>query len=371
MASTSPTEHGLRWLLTPGALALVWAPLGVVVALHYGTPPDWHWVHDLARRLYYVPIVLAGSRAGLRGGLLTAVVATLLYLPHAFAHGMLSEHAFHDPGSVSEKVLEIIFYFVLGAASGAIADRASAEKAHLEQVTEDLQRTLHDLEGREAELRRAARLESIGELTAGLAHEIRNPLHAMRGTAEILLDAVPPDAPEAAMGHRHLAEIDRLSTFLTRFLSFAKGEPPSRASVDLHEVCTDVAELVDAQAQRQGTTLQVDPGSAIALADREQLVQVVLGIVVNGLQAVGSGGTVTLSAHAEAEGAVLTLTNSGPPIDEAVLPRLFDPFVTSRDEGTGLGLSVAWRIIDAHGGTLEAKNVEEGVRFTVRLAGGD
>jgi len=359
MVSTSPRDPALSSLLGRRAVVFVWIPLLAVGVLHYATPPDPHWVHDLARRLYYLPIVFAGSFGGVRAGLLTALLVGIMYAPHAFLG-----HVFHDPGTASEKLLEMVFYFVLGAGSGALSERAAAERGRL-------QRTLDDLQARDAQLQRAARLESMGELTAGLAHEIRNPLHAMRGTAEILLDAVPEDAPEREMGARHLAEIDRLAGLLTRFLAFAKGEEREHLPVDLADVVREVAALIGAQARGQDTVLSIEATEApAALADRDQLVQVVLGIGINALQALGQGGRVRIAVASEpdpGERVGLTVFNDGPAIPPELLARIFDPFVSSREQGTGLGLSTAWRIVEAHNGALEANNTEDGVRFAIWL----
>lgn len=345
----------LQPLWTARAAAVVWLPVLAVVVLHYGSDPHAHGTHDLARRLFYLPIVLGGILGGLPGGLLVAVVVDLLYLPHAF----LLEHG-ADPQAGTEKLLEIGFYPVLGALAGGLTDLRSREERRRIALQEELR-------ARELELARAARLQSLGQLTAGLAHEIRNPLHAMRGTAEILLDAVADDAPEKAVGRNLLAEIDRLSAVLKRFLDFARGAPPRFEPVSLDAVASTVADLVRAQAARQGTEVVVTPGAVTVEGDRDQLVQVGLGIAINGLQALGAGGALSLSVQREGSGGALVLENDGPPIPPELLDRIFDPFVSTREEGTGLGLSQAWRIVDQHRGRIEVTNLPRGVRFRVIL----
>ncbi|MCP4805728.1 MAG: sensor histidine kinase [Proteobacteria bacterium] len=337
----------MKALWSTRAALTVWLPLAATAALHYLSPPDAHWVHDVARRLFYVPILLAGAYGGVRGGLLAATVAIALYVPHAF----LSGHAHHiDPGTQTEKLLEIGFYLVIGGVSGFLSEREQARR--------------DELHAKDALLTRAARLEALGELSAGLAHEIRNPLHAMRGTAEILLDAVPEGAPEERLGQAHIAEIDRLGGVLKRFLTFAR-EPVVDVSgnANLEAVVARVADLVRAQAGRDGVELVTQPGGRTARGDEEQLTQVVLALALNGLQATGEGGRLELAAS----GLELTVTNTGAHIADGDLERVFDPFFTTRAEGTGLGLSVAWRIVEAHGGQLTAENVEGGVRFRVAL----
>lgn len=324
----------------------VWGPIAGIAALHYGAPAELHWVHDVARRLFYVPILLAGARGGRMGGLLAAAVTIAIYVPHAF-----TGHAAHmDPATPTEKGLEMAFYVVMGLLSGHVAQRDSANRQALSH--------------KDDQLVRAARLQALGQLSAGLAHEIRNPLHAMRGTAEIVLDAVPPDAPEHALGQAHIQEIDRLSGVLDRFLSFARDQgAPDRTPMDLDPVLERVATLVRAQAGRQDARVVLDLHGGTVVADAEQLTQVVLALALNGLQAMPPSGTLTLSS----QGTRLVVHNQGPAIPEADLQRVFDPFFTTRENGTGLGLSVAWRIAERHGATLQVENTDGGVAFSLDL----
>ncbi len=361
-------EPSLQGLATRRGVFWVWGPLLVVGCLHVFTPPEMHWVHDLARRLFYLPIVAAGGIAGAPGGVLTATVTIGVYLPHALGH------AGHDPGGTSEKALEMAFYMVLGAASGFVAQRIALEGRQQAALGEDLQKTLNQVQAKDAQLERAARLSALGELTAGLAHEIRNPLHGMRGSAEILLDTVDSSAPEHRIGQNLIGEVDRLDGLLTRFLDFAKHSAPRVEPTDLQGVAVHVAELIEAQAARQQTKVAVVEAADATMAscDRDQLIQVVLGIGINALQALKQGGTVTLCVVVRDVAGTphhgIEVGNDGPHIDETLMERVFDPFFSTREMGTGLGLSTAWRIIDAHGGRIEVRNLPEGgVAFGVLL----
>jgi signal transduction histidine kinase len=333
----------VREWLRPGWIALVWAPLVAITLLHYATPHHVTWVHDVARRLFYLPIVFAALRGGLPAGLVVAGVVVAAYAPHAF---WMESH--HDPATTAQKLLEMGFYVVLGAATGALADR--------------LERAQDAVRVKDAQLQRAARLEALGQLTAGLAHEIRNPLHAMRGTAEILLDAVPREGEQRRLAEAHLAEIDRLSGLLKRFLDFARPETRQLTPVSLRAVVERVRDLLSAQAGQQGTALDVEGGDDVVVpGDFDLLVQAVLAIAINALQAVGNRGHVRLAV----ERGAIEVWNDGPPLPAHLRERLFDPFVSTRPDGTGLGLAAAWRIARDHGGGVEAENLPEGVVFRV------
>lgn len=360
----------LRPLLTlRGALGVA-LPIALIAGLHYGAPHDAHSVHDIARRLFYVPIVLGAALGGWPGGVLTALAVWVVYFPHAFLP------SFHgDPGGSLEKALEMGLYVVLGALSGAIVDRLRREQARasalvdqLRATNAELEQTLVDVRDKDAQLAQAARLEALGQLTAGLAHEIKNPLHAMRGTAEIVLDAVPVESEEHAMGQALVREIDRLDGLLKRFLGFARRGASEVGPVELGQVVTEVETLVRAQASKQGTALSVMATPVTALAVHDQVVQVVLGICLNAFQAVGEGGAVQIRVLAEPPR--IRVENDGPPIPDDLLEHVFDPFVSGREGGTGLGLATAWALVRDMGGALTVENVAEGVAFEVELRGG-
>jgi signal transduction histidine kinase len=364
MGSDAADRPGWRTLVSWRGALVVALPVALVTGLHYLTPTSEAWVHDLARRLYYIPIILGAFLAGRRGGLSTAVLVSAVYAPHAFIH---IHHM--DPGRGLEKVLEIVLYLVVGGVTGLLVDAERAERRRQAELARRLQATLDDLRETERQLVRSERLAALGQLTAGLAHEIKNPLHAMRGTAEIVQDAIPSEAPEARMQALHIGEIDRLTGVLERFLGFARPATPSLGPVDLREVAQRLEGLVQAQARRQDVAIQVRLGEEAALVrgDLEQLVQAGLAVALNGLDALeggGTGGVLQLAVETAARGRhrfhVLRIDNDGPPIPEDMLERIFDPFVTSREQGSGLGLSIAARIVDAHEGWISAANLEGG-----------
>ena len=361
----SPWRRLISWRMVVG----VWLPIAVVSAVHYGTPPCHHWVHDVARRLYYLPIILGAFFAGTRGGLSAATIASVAYIPHAFTH-----IAHMDPSGPLEKFLEVILYVVVGLVGGMLVDRERAERLRQEELARKLQLTLDDLKETEQQLVRSGRLGALGELTVGLAHEIRNPLHAMRGTAEIVREAVDEGSPQRRMADLQLQEIDRLSGVLERFLAFARPQVTHQVEVDLRDVVRRVEELTAAQASKGDVAVEVNHTASpqLVVGDPEQFVQVALSLVLNGLDALQecpSGRWLRVSLSVEQRGSntyrVMDISNAGPPIPGDMLERIFDPFVTTKDAGTGLGLSIAARIVDAHQGHIEASNLDGGVSFRV------
>jgi len=362
MDSSAKRSGAARSLLGARMVLWVWTPIAAISAAHFLTDPCHVWVHDVLRRLYYLPILFGAFALGLRGALLFVTAVVALYYPHAFLHA----HHF-DPASSTEKGLEIVLYAVVGGVAGWLTDQERRRRAQLERALDE-QRVLQQ------QLVRAGRLSALGEVVAGIAHEIKNPLHALAGTAEVIDPLIPPEREERRLWELHVAEIQRLQRTAERFLSFARPQAAEQVPLDLRDVVTRLVELVGAQARRQGVEVEavLPPQAVTVRGDRDQLAQVGLNIAVNALEALGGRpGSLRISVGRDEQGdrraAVLSLENDGPPIPEADLERLFDPFHSGREDGTGLGLSISARIVELHGGTIEAANAGLGVTFRVVL----
>jgi len=364
----------LRPVFSPRMILTAWIPCLVITILHYRTPAHHGWVHDVLRRLYYLPILFAAFSEGVRGGISLSVFASLIYFPHAFI-SLVSR----DPADALEKGLEILLYNIVAVVAGLLVDRERREREKQERLARKLSDALAEQKRIESQLIRAGRLGALGEMTAGIAHEIKNPLHAMKGTAEILRDVVPPEAPERRMLDLHIGEIDRLAQTAERFLTFARPSPADRRPLDLREVVHRVVSLVETQARKEGMNTVALPYAGEdapgVLGDADQLTQLLLNIAINGLQAMAprGGGTLTFSLGREGQGEkrnfVVRVANTGPPIPQDQLERIFDPFFTTKDGGTGLGLSIGSRIADQHDGVLSVRNLPDrkGVEFSLAL----
>ncbi len=364
----------LRTLFSARMLLTAWLPCLLITVFHYQTPAHHGWVHDVLRRLYYLPILFGAFAGGMRGGISISVFASLIYFPHAFV-SLVSR----DPGDALEKGLEIVLYNIVAVVAGLLVDRESRERRKQEKLAGDLAESLEERRRIEAQLIRAGRLGALGEMTAGIAHEIKNPLHALKGTAEILRDVVPREAPERRMLDLHIGEIDRLAQAAERFLTFARPTPSDRRPLDLRDVVERVVSLVATQARKEGVDavfrIYEGVGPPMVSGDSDQLTQLLLNIAINGVQAMapGGGGTLAFSLSSEKQGEkrfhVVRVENSGPPIPSAQLERIFDPFFTTKDGGTGLGLSIGSRIADQHDGVLSVRNLTDGkgVEFSLAL----
>ncbi|MDX2472943.1 MAG: ATP-binding protein [Candidatus Krumholzibacteria bacterium] len=313
---------------------------------HTGSPPWWANLHGIYRRLYYFPIILAAFRGGPRGGELAALLVIALYIPHAT--GRIG----HDPGSPTEKFLEMGLYLAVGMVTGILVGRINAARIRLQATAEDLQAALDEKTVMEAELVRSARLAAVGRLSAGLAHEIRNPLASIQGSAEVLGDDYPPEHPKGGMFRIMLEETARLNQVLTRFLAYARSEPGDRAPFDLGAEAQAVQQLLALQPDTPA--LQISgPTDLKAIGDPEQIRQVLLNLALNAAAAAGPEGEVELVLERTGNFAQCRVLDSGPGFSAEAVENFGTPFFSTKHEGTGLGLATSLRIAEDLGGTLQ------------------
>ncbi|WP_126425215.1 two-component system sensor histidine kinase AtoS [Brevibacillus marinus] len=221
----------------------------------------------------------------------------------------------------------------------------------------------------ETSLAQARRLAMIGELSAGIAHEVRNPLTSIKAFTQILEEELPQDHDGREYTRIIIEEVDRLNRFADELLMFSRPQEERNVPVDIHKVLEQTLLLVKRQAAQQGISLEKPdaPEPAQIQASPELLKQVFLNILLNAVQATQSGGWIKVTSERVDGFLLIHIDNQGSPIAEEILPRIFEPFFTTKAAGSGLGLSISQRIVQAYGGQIEVQNLAEGVRFTVRL----
>ncbi len=224
---------------------------------------------------------------------------------------------------------------------------------------------LTDLRRVETELKRIDHLAALGTLAAQLAHEIRNPLASMRGSAQMLSDEVGADRALTAILIR---ESDRLSTLVEDFLRFARPPPPTLRPCALDELVADTVELLRADPLSAGVQIDQRLAPLVARVDPDQMRQVLMNLLRNAFIAVGAGGKVRVDVDTRPGVAAIRVWDSAGSIPRSDLNRIFDPFFTTREGGTGLGLSTAHSIVRAHGGMIQVSSSREtGTEFIVGL----
>jgi len=233
-------------------------------------------------------------------------------------------------------------------------------------------RHLTDIKALEEGMARGERLATVGNLAAAVAHEIRNPLSAVSmGLQRLRAEFEPAEREEyQRMVDLVQREVRRLNAIVEEFLSLARPIQLRPEPISLPALLDEIRRLVEPQAGRAGVVVeQTIPDLLPDLwADRDRIKQVLLNLVLNAIEAMPSGGTLTLGAAASGTALTLTVTDTGGGIPPELLPRVFEPYVTTKTQGLGLGLAIARRIVEAHGGRVEAESgAAQGTRFRVTL----
>jgi two-component system NtrC family sensor kinase len=223
-----------------------------------------------------------------------------------------------------------------------------------------------------AQLRHAERLNTVGRLAAGVAHELGTPLQVVGLEAKRIAVGRAGGAHAVESAQVVVEQVERMSSIIRQLLDFARQRTPLPAQVDLAALAERTVQLVAALAARAEVRLDVASAPAHVAADAGQLQQVLTNLVVNAVQASAAGGVVRVETGSAEQGAYLRVIDHGVGIAPEALPRIFEPFFTTKDvgQGTGLGLAVAHGIVEEHGGRIEVEStLGTGARFTVWLPG--
>jgi len=328
--------------LTP--LWLLTAMIAISV-LHYENVSGSALLHEISQRLYYLPIIYAAYRYGLRGGLAASLVSAALYFPHIIQHWNRGDSAIN-------LYAETILFMVIGAVTGLLAGKERRERERYENAAAELQRAYDELRATVEQLLIADRHSSLGRMSAAIVHEIRNPLGAIKGAAEALESSVPRERKEFLDIIK--LESDRLNGLVTDFLRFARPRSPEMLATPAHEVIDSVVKLARKQAERFCVRIEIFAADDLPLVmmDAEQMKQVLLNLILNAIDAMPKGGCLTINAGRNGDGLVIAVKDTGEGIDPAVRATLFSPFVTTKARGSGLGLAIAHRLVSQHGGSI-------------------
>lgn len=255
---------------------------------------------------------------------------------------------------------------------------------HLDELLATLQRwnaeldqkvaeRTHQLEETQAQLVRSEKLATVGQLTASIAHEVNNPIAVIQGNLDMVRELLPAAAAASVATELTLVDeqIERMRLIVTRLLQFARPNDYAGyvESLDPKPVLEDSLVLVAHLLARSGITVQRDLRCTRAVdANRQELQQVLVNLLVNAIQAMPEGGVLGLQCSDSANGVDITVTDTGPGLAPELLPQLFQPFVTRKADGTGLGLWISRGIVERYGGDIVAANRDSGgAAFTVRL----
>ncbi|PWT83544.1 MAG: hypothetical protein C5B57_06680 [Blastocatellia bacterium] len=345
-------------------------PLGLVAGisllstLRFVTDSSHIALHEIYKDLCYLPIILGAYWYGVSGGLLAALLAAATFIPPTSS--AWAERSTRTAGLV----VQIAVFHLLGLTVGVLAGSQRKLTARHRDAAAALERVNRELRESQDQLRRADRLSALGEIAAGLAHEIHNPLAGVKGALEIIGSRVAPGTPEAEFAEIGGKELTRLQGLVGEFLSYARPNNPTLRQTDVHDLVGRVTALVRSEANQKQVNLIVERTTQLphVSLDSEQMTQVLFNVVLNAVQATRPLSDVHVRESLEPGWAVIDVIDEGPGIAPEHAARIFDPFFTTKSRGTGLGLAIAQRIVLAHQGTIEAHSrVPSGSIFRIRL----
>lgn len=323
--------------------------------------------------IYFLPIVTAGEYFGPWGTLFWTTVSSASYCAYLFEPEI---RQFYEISLETFWLLAIrvLFFYLSGMLVNRFALEIRRQTQRYQETAATLAETNRRLEQAQAEARRSERLAALGQLSAGLAHEIRNPLGVIKGSAEMLTQKLADSNPLATELAGYISsETNRLSALVTRFLDFAR---PLHADLAPHEI-TEVLDraLNDVAQFRKGAPVRVEkryqPNLPPVPIDESLCEQAFVNIIQNAYDALGTnGGELRVSVErarrntpaGRVDGVEVRIADSGPGIPPELREQMFNPFVTTKKSGVGLGLSIVSKIIDGHHGfiRLEDANLSPG-----------
>jgi len=310
-----------------------------------------------------LPILSGAAVFGLAGSLMVSAAASALYLSFLL---LVDMDSYYLPAEgLRELTMRILFFFLMAI----LVNRFAIENRH---KTERLEQANSELSAAQAEVRRSERLAALGQLSAGLAHEIRNPLGVISASAELIAKNVG-DENEVA---REVAgfigsEVNRTNALVTRFLDFARPSQPHREVRDLNDVVQRAV-----QALRDG--MKPDDPTVEVQADLQPIPKFsfdptliessVFNLLSNGREAMAEGGVLRVETKQVGEYAQITVSDSGEGVSAEQREDIFNPFFTTKAQGVGLGLAMVSKFIDSHNGTITVDSgPNEGATFRVTL----
>ena len=317
---------------------------------HYLTPPDKPLLHDIYRRLYYVPIILAAFTYGLKGALISSITVSVVFIPHVF-HRWGQIHL-----QTMDALFEILLYNVVAWVSGALVELERRQRARLKEAQE--------------ELIQSNKFKVLGELASGMAHEIRNPLGSIQGALEIIKEDYKQGDKKFEFLNILFKEIRRLNRVVADFLSYAGPSQPALVGCDLNQLIQESLSIIKPEADKKRIDLKIElsPKMPPIQADPSQIKQALLNLLLNSLQALENSGEISVTSESKNGWITVAIKDTGPGISPENLSKVFTPFFTTKEEGVGLGLGIVERIIQNHKGRISVESQEgRGTVFAIEL----
>ncbi len=372
LAVSSPERDPkvIALILALGVVQVIEPLLGAVIAVILKLALYWvliGFAGGISSSLYLLlllPTISAATNFKVWGTVAATIGAVAVYL--SFLLFLNFQDVYIEADQVWELVFRSVFIPVVAFLTYQIASQKRSEAAKLKETAERLQEA-------QAEIRRSERLAALGQLSAGLAHELRNPLGTMRSSAELLGRNVPADNEIAKeMAGYIVTEVDRTNSLITRFLAFARPEHLKIVKGDLSAMLDSVIQRFQRERSPEAPAVSFytnySPDIPQIPFDAELLERVFYNLIENAAQASPPGASITVKTKPAGEYIEVAIIDRGSGIDQKNLENIFNPFFTTKQSGVGLGLAIVSKIVDEHCGRINVESTPgEGTVFRVYL----
>ena len=332
----------------------------IVTYFHYGIPVHHTVIHISHYYAFYIIVIYAAYRFGVKGGLIVSVVLTIIYSPSSY----LQLIRLNFPHHALPAMVEVTMVYAVGLLAVFLSGKLKKEKQKVEKVSEEMLKL-------ERQMAHDDRLRVLGQLSAGIAHEIRNPLAALKSGISIIKSGKGNDQVMDILS----SEIDQLDKFIDRFLQYAKFGSAIKSDINLSHFLMELTELIKLAASRQNVQIKLAtdvPDNVCIKGDKNAIKQALLNMAINGMEACKDADEpmVEISVDITDTHIIFKIEDNGTGVDEELMDKIFEPFFTTKSDGTGLGLALASKIAEEHGGILQVENLRPGSRFMLQVTRG-
>lgn len=314
-----------------------------------------------------LPVVTAATNTTLMRTIIAAEIAGLTYV--SFLLLIPGEDLY--PEAVGELIMRMLLLPVVGFLAHQLAESTRAAAAKYQAAAEQLAEANQSLREAEATVRRTDRLAALGQLSAGLAHELRNPLGIIKASAELLAKSIGPGEDVAREMAEYIStEVDRTNSLVTRFLDFARPLAIRPEKADLSQVIDRAIDQVERHQPPFDVSIykNYSPDIGPFIFDGELMERVLYNLIINAVQASPTQGTITVKTREIEDMAEIAVIDRGSGIEPKHLENIFNPFFTTKRGGVGLGLAIVSKIVDEHGGRIAVESeAGQGTVFRVYL----
>lgn len=332
-----------------GSVGLKLALCYLLVFATHGIGSSYFWI-------LFFPVISAATALRIAGTAISTLLACALYLSFLFN---LNEGQFIPPEEIPELLLRVLFLPVVGFLTYQLAESSREQAWKYQAAAEQLAEANRSLQEAEAAVRRSDRLAALGQLSAGLAHELRNPLGTIKASSDMILKSVEKENEIAReMAGFVSSEVDRINSLITRFLDFARPLEVRREKSDLTQVLDRVIEQIERRQPPFDVAIykNYSPEIPPIPLDAELMERVFSNLLINAAQASPPRGTITVKTKQIGGLVEIAVIDRGAGIDAKNRESIFNPFFTTKRDGIGLGLAIVSKIVDGHGGSIAVES---------------